>query len=189
MDLGLRAGAVDLRDAVVAAEDQVALDDRELVAVERAHGRTGRAVALGVVGAAVAGAAEAGDGEHRDGRHDLTPGRLHRLGLGLLHEAERLHGQPRCAQRFEMIVKLGHPVERAVVADVRRPVPDRLPVRDEPELRDPPLVERELRDRAEVTGFFDCFRKGGTNARKSGGTVTNTPISAAEAERHSAEEA
>src|SRR5215467_3132249 len=29
-----------------------------------------------------------------------------------------------------------------------------------------------------LTGFFDCFRKGGTIARKIGGTVTNTPISA-----------
>src|SRR3954451_14945353 len=58
-DLRRAARALDLGDGVRAAEQDAAVHDRELEAVERAHRRACDAVALGVVLAAVAGAAEA----------------------------------------------------------------------------------------------------------------------------------
>src|SRR5439155_16053714 len=67
VDLGGRAGAVDMADGVRLAEVETAVADRERVAVERSHRRPGDAVALGVVLAAVARAAEAG-GLRRDQR-------------------------------------------------------------------------------------------------------------------------
>src|SRR4029079_3004775 len=54
-----RAHALNGSDAEQAAEDEVPVLDRELVPVERADGRAGAAVALGVVEAAVARAPEA----------------------------------------------------------------------------------------------------------------------------------
>src|SRR2546428_6934008 len=65
------ARSLDLRDAERLAEDQVAVANRVLVAVERAHGRTGGAVALLVVLAAVTGTSEATGGEHLDQRDVL----------------------------------------------------------------------------------------------------------------------
>src|SRR3954453_319578 len=60
VDLRLRAGPVDLRDRVLAQQNQPALPDVELVAVEGADRRAGGAVPFGVVLAAVARAPEAG---------------------------------------------------------------------------------------------------------------------------------
>ena len=59
LDPRILAGALDVVDAVGAAEDQAPVLDRVVVTVEPADGRAGGAVALGVVLAAVAGAAEA----------------------------------------------------------------------------------------------------------------------------------
>ena len=88
---------------------EAAVVDLELVAVERAHGRAGDAVALGVVLAAVARAAVAG----RDDRLELD-GAVQRVLVNdrladvLLSVGPfACTGQPRWAQRFEMIVKLG----------------------------------------------------------------------------------
>src|SRR5205823_2632262 len=55
VDPSLRAAAAHLGDAVGAREDQVAVSDEELVAVERADRRARGAVPLLVVGPAVAG--------------------------------------------------------------------------------------------------------------------------------------
>src|SRR3954447_14058468 len=59
VDLRLRAGSVDLRDRVLAQENQPALADIEFVPVEGSDRRARRAIAFGVVLAAVAWAAEA----------------------------------------------------------------------------------------------------------------------------------
>src|SRR5690348_3653075 len=69
VDHGRRAGAVDVRHGERLADVQVAVPDRERVAVERTHGRAGDAVSLGVVLAAVAWAAEARDRDRRDQGH------------------------------------------------------------------------------------------------------------------------
>src|SRR5205807_9231460 len=59
VDLRLAAGADDVRDGVRAEQQQMAVLDLELIAIERTHGRAGGAVALRVVLAAVTRAAEA----------------------------------------------------------------------------------------------------------------------------------
>ena len=135
---------------------EAAVLDLEVVAVERAHRRAGGAVALGVVLAAVARAAEAGghDGHERDlavlpsSRVIVFRPRIAPLG------PFACTGQPRCAQRFEMIVKLGTCLpldrERAVVADERRAARDLALARVEHERRDVPLPLGEVGDRAEV---------------------------------------
>ena len=92
-------------------QDQPAVLDRVLVAVERAHRRARGAVALGVVGPAVAGAAEVRR-EHR-----CEPHLLDRSRSGTSFAASSSigplgwTGQPRWTQRFERIVKLGQPSE------------------------------------------------------------------------------
>src|SRR5712691_11802237 len=90
LDAGVLALARDLRDAVRLRKDEPPVDDLVLVAVERAHGRAGRPVALLVVLAAVAGAAEAG-GERRDQRHLAAALRVLRLLLLVEDGAVRLH--------------------------------------------------------------------------------------------------
>src|SRR4051794_7518037 len=59
VDLRLGTGALDLRHRIRAQQDEASVLDLEVVAVESADRRPGRAVALGVVLAAVTGAAEA----------------------------------------------------------------------------------------------------------------------------------
>src|SRR5947207_3707000 len=66
VDLRLRALAVDVRHREGAEQDEPTVDDRILVPVERAHGRAGGAVALGVVLAAVTRTAEAGGHRRRE---------------------------------------------------------------------------------------------------------------------------
>src|SRR5215211_8003432 len=85
LDLRARASTLDVADRVRLAEVEVAVANRVRVAVERAHGRPRRAVALVVVLTAVTRAAEAG-GDGRQKRHvpDL-------LLLVLLERAVRLH--------------------------------------------------------------------------------------------------
>src|SRR5207244_4100373 len=86
--LRARALADDVVDAEALAEVEAAVADRELQPVERAHGRTGGAVALGVVLAAVARAAEAGGLD----RHEAHLGALRVLDRLLLAERPvRLH--------------------------------------------------------------------------------------------------
>src|SRR5207237_1071773 len=97
------------------AEVEAALANRELVAVETAHGRPGRAVALLVVGAAVAGAAEAGEALDRREGDQLVP-RLQVLRLLRLLESVRLHraAEVRAAVRDDR--EAGLLAEQAVVA-------------------------------------------------------------------------
>src|SRR5438034_5008875 len=118
LDLRVLRRPGDLGRPERVAEDQVAVDDRELVAVKGTHGRAGDAVPLRVVRAAVAGADEAGRGEARDQRHVAA---LRLEGL-LLVLAERPAGLDRAA---EMRAAVGDArvarlaVEEAVVADER----------------------------------------------------------------------
>ena len=93
------------RPRTALAEEEVAVADRERVAVERAHGRARDAVPLGVVLAAVARAAEA-----RRLHRDASSRRLYCVRLASSWPFGWT-GQPRCAQWFEMIVKLGRLAE------------------------------------------------------------------------------
>src|SRR3954470_16856922 len=125
VDLRLRAGAVDLRDRVLAQQNQPALADIELVAVESADRRACCAVPLGVVLAAVARAPEA----CRDGRveDDLTVRRLlldRREAEDLPRRAVRLHraAEMRAAVGDDREARnlLPARLDRAVVPDERR---------------------------------------------------------------------
>src|SRR5690348_7410876 len=121
VDLGVFPLTVDVRDAERLAEDEVAVDDRVLVAVERPDRRAGRAVPLRVVLAAVTRAAEAAGRNRRDERHllSLLAGR-NLLLVTRLHGTVRLHRatEVRAAVRDDREARLT--VECTVVADVRR---------------------------------------------------------------------
>ena len=108
-------GALDAGDAEELADEEVALADRELGAVERADGRAGGAVALGVVLAAVARAAEAG----RLGRRQLDVV-AERLLLVVEDGAVRLHraAEVRAARVEDREAR--HAFQLAVVADEHR---------------------------------------------------------------------
>src|SRR5262245_4050993 len=119
VDRGVLALPGDVRDAERLAEDQVAVDDRELVAVERAHRRAGRAVPLGVVLAAVARTAEASRRDDRDQRHLLSLlTRRNLLLVGRLRRAVRLHRTAEVGAAVRDDREAGLTVQRAVVADV-----------------------------------------------------------------------
>jgi hypothetical protein len=109
--------AVDVADAVQLPQHEVAVADRELVAVECPWRRTRCSVALVVEGAAVAGAAES----------RLLPRlrRGDRAACGWWTRAGRTRpsgcvGQPTCVQRLDMIVKLGTLPSRPLLRDVCR---------------------------------------------------------------------
>ena len=111
LDPRVLALALDVVDAVGAPRIRRPSTIEYVVAVERADGRAGGAVALGVVLAAVARAAEAGRLAPASSSATSLPG------LVLLDSSTGSSstgpfgctGQPRCAQRFERIVKLGWP--------------------------------------------------------------------------------
>src|SRR5919204_472187 len=90
LDLRAPARADHLADAEGLAERETAVADVELVAVERADGRPGGAVALGVVLAPVAGTAESARRQRRDQRH-LAALRLRLRLLVVEHRPVRLH--------------------------------------------------------------------------------------------------
>src|SRR6188472_177944 len=71
LDLCGLARALDIHDAVEVAQNQAAVDDLELVAVEPSDRRTGDADAFLVVRASVARADKAGRGQ--DGRDQHVP--------------------------------------------------------------------------------------------------------------------
>src|SRR5579862_9443385 len=71
VDLCLGAGSLDVRDRERRAEVEVAVLDRERVAVERAHRRPGGPVAFRVVSAAMTWTAEAGNRQRRNQGHVL----------------------------------------------------------------------------------------------------------------------
>src|SRR6266478_9072951 len=97
VDLRLPACAVDLRHRVRAEEDDAAVVDLEVVAVEGAYGRACGAVALRVVLAAVARAAEACRDDRQE--RDLPV----RAGLRLRLQAdERASGAVRLHRAAEM---------------------------------------------------------------------------------------
>src|SRR4051794_9962666 len=116
VDHGRRADAVDVRDRERLADEEVAVADREGVAVERAYRRTGDPVPLGVVLAAVARTAEAGDRHGRDQGHIAE-----RLRVLLVQRTVRLHraAEVRTVVRDDREARLA--VQLAVVADERRP--------------------------------------------------------------------
>jgi hypothetical protein len=134
-DLGGGAGSLDERDTVRPEQHEIAVVDLELVAVECAHGRSGRAVSLGVVLTAVAGAPEAGGlgGDDSDGRGVLG---FHDLLLFVEHRPARLDGAAEVRATVREDREARHAVRDAVVADERRP-PRHLTLR---------LVAQERRD-------------------------------------------
>ena len=148
-DLRGGAGSFDVRDAVRPEQHEIAVADLELVAVERAHGRAGGAVSLGVVLTAVAGAAEAG-GLGRDDRDRRGVFRLDDLLLLVEHGPARLDGaaEVRAAVRDDREAR--HAVRDAVVADVRRPPRHLALLRVAQERRDHVLPFGEVVERAEV---------------------------------------
>src|SRR5205823_10085975 len=120
LDPRVLPGAAYEVDAVGAAQDQAAVLDRVVVTVERADGRPGRAVALGVVLAAVARAAE--PCRLRGGLlQDLVAGLVgDGLRLAGLDRAVRLHraAEMRASVREDREARLV--LQQAVVPDVRR---------------------------------------------------------------------
>src|SRR5581483_7246595 len=194
LDLRLRARADHLRDRERAEQDEPAVVDLERVAVERAHGRAGGAVALRVVLAAVAGAAEAGghDGVERE--------RAVRGLLGERRHAEdrarrpvRLHGtaEMRAAVRDDrearyLLRALRH---AAVVADEGGAAIDVAFLRVDVERRDVPLAFLELADRPHVDAMVllpEERRQHGEARDRDGDQPADH---AAEAERRALEEA
>src|SRR5437870_4362175 len=147
---GVLSLAVDVRDAVRRAEDEMPVDDLEVVAVERAHRRSRGAVALRVVLAAVAGAAVAARWDRRDHGDVLPILPLDVLRLVVLHRTVRLHraAQVRAAVRDDREARLA--VQEPVVADVRRSVRNLTRLGMHEELRHEPLALGEVRQRAEV---------------------------------------
>ena len=106
MDLRLRARALDVRDGVHAREDDVAVLDRDSRS-GRVRGRAGRRCGCP---RCRTGRRGTGSRSRRARRHELD--RAVGLCCRRLHAGSSLGpfactGQPRCAQRFEMIVKLG----------------------------------------------------------------------------------
>jgi hypothetical protein len=79
-----------------------------------------------------------------------------------------------------MIVKLGTPLSGPLY---------RLPVRDELERRDPPLVERELRDRAEIDRLLRLLEEGRDDGEEDRRDGDEDADQRAEAERDAAQEA
>ena len=140
-----RALPLDLRDAVERAEDEVAVDDRELGAIERADGRPGGAVALGVVLAAVARAAEAG----RQGRGSASTLSSYVVFWSSRPARSAAPGS-RGGRSANRAREARHAVEQAVVADVHRPPAHLADLRVLEEGRDHELALGEVVDRAEV---------------------------------------
>src|SRR6266511_4745368 len=87
-DPGVGPRPVDVRDRVRLAEEKAPVLDPELVAVERTHGRPGRAIALRVVLTAVAGAPEA---DRARGRNPVDLDAVAPLDLLLLVERQSVH--------------------------------------------------------------------------------------------------
>ena len=188
LDPRVLAGALDLVDAVGAAEDQPAVLDRVSVAVERADGRAGGAVALGVVLPAVAGAAEAGR---------LSGRQLEQLDPGLVgDEASRLVVDR--AVRLDRAAEVGAAVrengearlaaEQAVVADVGGAARYFARLRILDERRDHELAVREVRQEAEVdvVELLALDRRGDEQA--DGRNGDDAADQRAEAERRALEE-
>ena len=119
VDDRLRARAVDLADGVRLGQDEVAVANQEAVAVERANGRAGHAVALGVVLAAVARAAEARRGLRRRQLDRRAAFDLHQLLLVLERQAVDLHRAAEVDAAVREDREARHAVLQAVVAHVR----------------------------------------------------------------------
>src|SRR3954451_4558064 len=158
VDLGLCPGALHVGDRKRAEEDYAAVVYLERVAVERAHGRAGDAVALRVVLASVAGAAVAGRGDRLElggaGQRVLLEGRG--AGVLLADRAVRLYraAEVGAAVRDDrearhLLLRLGVG-DVAVVADEGRPPTDLALGRIDDEGGDEPLAEREFLDRPQV---------------------------------------
>ena len=167
----------------------MAVDDLELVAVERAHRRAGGAVALGVV------LSRRGTGSRS--RPPAHGGIRVTSPLCVLIASPPCRedgppgctGQPRCAQRFEMIVKLGAPFSRPLLRTyaVRRETVAlrRIRVRS----RDHELALGEVVDRAEVDVLRgSASRTPAATRSRAPGTVTIPPITAPRPERRALEE-
>ena len=176
VDLRVRSGPVDLGDREGLAEEQAAVVDPELVAVERADRRPRGAVALGVVLAAVARAAEAG---RRCGWAPVDDVAVASVSLDFFSGSPLTWtGQPRWTQRFERIVKLGAVAEEAVVADVRGAPRDLALLRVEQVGRRSRTCSRGSRRSAPTSiSGWPCLMNGGRTVKPSTGAVTTTPIS------------
>src|SRR3989442_11876094 len=134
MDPRSAACAVDAADAVDRAEHEAAIADRELIAIERARGRPGRAVAFDVELAAVAGTAKASC----EGRDDLHLADVRPLELFSLHEDRPV----RLRRAADVCAAAGHDREARRVPDEAVVPHECGPARDLARLR----IRQESRD-------------------------------------------
>ena len=182
----VRAGPDDLGDRERRAEEEVAVANRERVAVERAHRRAGGAVALGVVLAAVARAAEAGERDGRDQRHVLVGD-----GVRVVERAVRLHraAEMRAVVRDDREARLVVPeLGRAVVADERRAARDGSLGLVGRERRDHALAFGEVRERPDVVILEALLQERRRDHEAEGGHRDETADDAAQTERRQFEE-
>src|SRR2546422_573079 len=150
VDQGVLPLALHVRDAVRRTEDEVAVDDREVVTVQRANRRSRDAVAFDVVLAAVAWTAVTAGGNRRDHRDPLALREVDVLLLVVLYRAVRLDGatEVRATVRNDREARLA--VQLTVVADVCGPVRHLASFRVHEELRHEPLPGGEVVQRAQV---------------------------------------
>src|SRR5256885_6757709 len=92
VDQGVLPLALHVRDAVRRTENEVTVDDREVVTVQRANRRSRDAVAFDVVLAAMALTAVTAGGDRPGHRHPPAPRGGDVLLLGVLHPAARRGG-------------------------------------------------------------------------------------------------
>src|SRR5919109_1078290 len=187
-DPRLRALSVHVADAVRPLEKESSVADRVFVAVEGANRRAGRAVALVVVGASVTGAGEARQPDDGNELDELTPGGLLILRLAGLDEAAGLDGTAELRTAFGDDRDAGLPLERPVVAQVRRPPAHLALLGIEVEVGDHPLPLREVGERPQVDRLVALLREGGDDREADGGHGHDAADDAAEAERGAFEE-
>src|SRR5919108_670844 len=159
-DPRLRALSVHVADAVRPLEKESSVADRVFVAVEGANRRAGRAVALVVVGASVTGAGEARQPDDGNELDELTPGGLLILRLAGLDEAAGLDGTAEVRTAVGDDRDAGLPLERPVVAQVRRPPAHLALLGIEVEVGDHPLPLREVGERPQVDRLVALLREG-----------------------------
>ena len=166
----------------------MAVDDRVLVAVERAHRRARGAIPFGVVLTAVAWTAEAAGREHLDQRDVLTAALVDLLLRVVEHRPVRLHGtaEMRAAVGDDREARLSH--QKAVVADVRGAACHLAHRRIEEERREAPFALREVRERAEVGEVLALLPERGRKRHHRHGDGHDRADHTAEPERHALEE-
>src|SRR6266508_6064243 len=188
VDQGVLSLPLHVRHAVRLAEDEVAVDHLELVAVERANGWAGNAVALDVVLAAVARTAVAAGGNRRDHRDALALLAVDLLLLVVLHGAVRLHRAAEVRATVRDDREAGLAAQQAVVADVRGAVRHLAGFRVHEELRHEPLALGEVLQRAQVDLRVALATEGGNDHEADRWHGHETTDHSAQPERRALEE-